>query len=193
LKKLNKLKQKSFKILTYCTNLQQDGDDKLSESDIQTWKTFGSRFAQFKSIRNEQQKKEKELALLIRKQDDIANPNKYKKYLTIQAQHISLLSRNNRTSSGSVASSSTNISSPNPINQTKTMSKIETFDDWDHIDKEKKIFYLSKGKMDYEKVTYLNSNGDRLSESEYEGDAEGMEELEEDSNRTAYKKINIMT
>ena len=191
LKKLNKLKQKSFKILPYCTNLQQDGDDRLSESDIQTWKTFGSRFAQFKSIRNEQQKKEKELASLIRKQDDLANPNRDKKYLTIQAQHISLLSRSNRASSGSVASSCTNVSSPNPINQAKTISKIETFDDWDQIDKEKKVFYLSKGKIDYEKVTYLNSNGDRLSESEYEGDAEDID-VEEDSKTTDNKKINII-
>ncbi len=173
LKKLNKLKQKSFKILPYCTNLQQDGDDKLSESDIQTWKTFGSRFAQFKSIRNEQQKKEKELALLIRKQDDSLNQSKDKKYLTIQAQHISLLSRNNRNSSGSVSSSTTNITSPNMNNQSK--SKIETFDDWDQIDREKKVYYLSKGKIDYEKVTYLKNNGDRLSESEYEEDEEDVD------------------
>jgi hypothetical protein len=186
LKKLNKLKQKSFKILPYCTNLQQDGDDKLSESDIKTWKTFGSRFAQFKSIRNEQQKKEKELALLIRKQDDSSNHNKDKKYLTIQAQHISLLSRNNRASSGSVSSS--NLTSPNPINQSK--SKVETFDDWDQIDKEKKVYYLSKGKMDYEKVTYLNSNGDRLSESEFEEDEDV--ELEEDTQKNN-KKINIIS
>ena len=58
-------------------------------------------------------------------------------------------------------------------------------------DKEKKVFYLSKGKIDYEKVTYLNSNGDRLSESEYEGDAEDID-VEEDSKTTDNKKINII-
>ena len=58
-------------------------------------------------------------------------------------------------------------------NQSK--SKIETFDDWDQIDREKKVYYLSKGKIDYEKVTYLKNNGERLSESEYEEDEEDVD------------------
>lgn len=167
-KKLAKLMQKSFKILPYCTNVDE-ANDELSESDIKTWKVFGDRFTQFKLKRVQQQKKIRELNQLVNNSNSNSRSNSFNSE-TNQQLTLLLTNRNQHNNT-------TNNSSNNPSPLVK-----KSFDDWDR--QEKDLYYIEKNKLDCEKVTYLNRNGTVLSgdEEEEEEDENEDEEVDVENN-----------
>ncbi len=173
-RKLDKIKQKSFKILPYCISINEDGqttNDELNEHEIRTWKTFGDRFAQFKLIRTQNQKKQKEFESLVRAKQEVPSGASQKKFHSAASEQLNASAR----------------FKSNSVLAKPSQNETVTFSDWDNVNKENKLFYLDKEKIDFESVTYLRSDGNRLSEAEEdsEDDSNGPLDVKKNGNGSA--------
>jgi hypothetical protein len=107
--KFAKLSKKSFKILPYCFN----NNEELSEQDIRRWKIFGDKFAQFKQkhTKNLREQQLKETA----------------------SKTLQLI-------------------------ENEKQNKTNSFNDWDHVDENTKVFTINTDRIASDTIVYLINN-----------------------------------